>query len=183
MGVESRPSRPNPPPQIPVNIKQQPHDQETSHLFCPEEQIPLSRVSRMPERGLWKPRGQVRVMVSSFICSRLLICEAGEEKNCAVKPQTYMQKKYFTVVSTRPHLCQEASLEAIWTGSADAQDSLFQSQKRYDSSFLSDLPGLQGEEANNYPLGRKKKKRERCQLLGKFICQGPCQGCQGKLSG
>lgn len=67
-----------------------------------------------------------------------------------VKP--YMHRKHLAVVTTGPQLCPEVSLEGLWTGSADALDSLFQSQKCHDSPFLSNLPGLQWEEADNYPV-------------------------------
>lgn len=49
----------------------------------------------------------------------------------------------------------------LWKGSGQAQanalGSLFPSQKRHDSSFLSDLPGLQGEESDDDPLRSRKR--------------------------
>lgn len=154
-------------------------------ILCPCEQITPSRVSGMPKRGNRSREAMLR-LYSLCLFDLIFIHEAGEEKpKCAAKPQTHGQRRYLAVVSTRPQFCQEASLEGLWTGSAGALDSLFQSQKRNDSSFLSNLPGLHGDEADTYPSGsRKKKRKKKSQLLGKLlICQRPWQTCQGKLSG
>lgn len=149
MDAKSRTCRLNPPPQTSVNIKPQPREQETSHPFALMSKSHLYSVKDARE-GITEAKNSCWDYALFFICSP---CSRGWGRGKQVSEITdaYAKEGSGIVSARRP----------LWKGSGQAQAnalrSLSPSQKRHNSSFLSDLPGLQGEESDNDPLGSRER--------------------------
>lgn len=136
----------------------------------------------MPKRGN-RSREAMLGLHSLCLFDLIFIHETGESKpKCAVKPQTHVQRRYSAVVSTRPQVCQEASLE----GSGQAQQApwvlCFNHRKVMTVPFFPICQASKGMKRIHILQEAGKKKKS--QLLGKFlICQRHWQTCQGKSSG
>lgn len=144
MDAKSRTCRLNPPPQTSVNIKPQPREQETSHPFALMSKFHLYSVKDARE-GITEAKKSCWDYALFFICSPCLR-GWGRGKQVSEITDTYAKEGSGIVSARRP----------LWKGSGQAQAnalrSLSPSQKRHNSSFLSDLPGLQREESDNDPV-------------------------------